>query len=65
MKGKIKRVLRDKNYGFIEAEDQEKDIFFHRSAIGEGFFELKEGDEVEFELEETDRGIQAANLKIL
>ena len=65
MKGTIKRILRDKNYGFITAEGEEKDIFFHRSAIGEGFFELKEGDSVEFEIEETERGIQAAQLKVL
>ncbi len=65
MKGTIKRVMYDRNFGFIEAEDEEKDIFFHRSGIGESFHELREGDSVEFEIEQTDRGAQAVNLKVI
>ncbi|MHA1200232.1 MAG: cold-shock protein [Candidatus Heimdallarchaeaceae archaeon] len=63
MKGTIKKVMYDRNFGFIEAEGEENDIFFHRSGIEEGFHDLKEGDAVEFEVEQTDRGSQAVNLK--
>jgi len=63
MNGKIKWYNVRKGYGFIEGEDG-KDIFLHRSAIPQGIF-LKEGDEVEFETEDTDKGIKAVNLKKL
>ena len=63
MKGTIKRIISDKGYGFITQEGEEKDLFFHRSAVESEFDDLREGDEVEFDLEETDRGTQAANLK--
>jgi len=63
MNGKIKWYNVRKGYGFIEGEDG-KDIFLHRSAIPQGVF-LKEGDEVEFETEDTDKGIKAINLKKL
>jgi CspA family cold shock protein len=63
MNGKIKWYNVRKGYGFIEGEDG-KDIFLHRSAIPQGLF-LKEGDEVEFETEDTDKGIKAINLKKL
>ena len=62
MKGTIKRIIYDKGYGFITVEGEEKDIFFHRTAVQGEFETLKEGDEVEFDLQETDRGTQAANL---
>lgn len=62
MKGTVKRIMYDRNYGFLSVEGEEKDIFFHRSGVQGEFNDLKEGDEVEFEIEETDRGKQAANL---
>ena len=63
MNGKIKWYNVRKGYGFIEGEDG-KDIFLHRLAIPQGIF-LKEGDELEFETEDTDKGIKAVNLKKL
>jgi CspA family cold shock protein len=63
MKGVIKRIMYDRNYGFIQAEGEEKDIFFHRSGVTVEFNDLREGDEVEFDVEDTDRGPQAVNLK--
>ena len=51
-----------KGYGFIEVEDG-KDVFVHYSEIqGDGFKTLDEGQEVEFEIVEGNRGPQAANV---
>lgn len=63
MKGKIKWYNARKGYGFIECED-EKELFVHRSAIPTGVY-LNEGDEVEFEVEDSDRGPKATNVKKL
>ena len=64
MKGTIKRIMYDRNFGFIQtSDDEDKDIFFHASGVTGDFGDLKEGDEVEFDIEETDRGSQAVNLK--
>jgi CspA family cold shock protein len=61
MNGKIKWYNARKGYGFIE-DSEGKDIFVHRTSIPQGVF-LKEGDEVEFETEETDKGVKAINVK--
>lgn len=62
-KGKIKWFNNEKGYGFIEGENNE-DIFVHYSAIKrEGYKTLTEGQEVEYELLETDKGLQAINVK--
>ena len=55
-------MISDKGYGFITQEGEEKDLFFHRSGVKGEFDDLNEGDEVEFDLEETDRGTQANNV---
>ncbi len=63
MKGTIKTIVADKNFGFITPEVGEKDIFFHASALqGVQFSELHTGDVVEFEVEETDKGPRAINV---
>ncbi|AUD62590.1 cold-shock protein [Tenericutes bacterium MO-XQ] len=62
MKGTVKWFDSDKGYGFISSEDN-KDIFVHFSAIQtEGYKSLAEGDQVEFEVKDGDRGPQAANV---
>lgn len=61
MKGTIKWYNSRKGYGFIQGEDG-KDVFVHRSAIPTGTY-LNEGDQVEYEIEKTDRGMQATNIK--
>ena len=62
VQGKVKWFNQEKGYGFIEV-DGEKDIFVHYSAIEqEGFKTLKEGDTVEFEVVEGQKGPQAANV---
>ena len=63
MKGTIKWYNARKGYGFIEGEDG-KDIFVHRTSIPQGVF-LNEGDNVEYETEDSDRGPKAINIKKL
>ncbi len=62
--GRVKWFNDGKGFGFIEQEDG-KDVFVHYTAIqGEGFKTLIEGSIVEFDLLETDRGPQAANVSV-
>ncbi|AYO29912.1 cold-shock protein [Biomaibacter acetigenes] len=62
MQGKVKWFNQEKGYGFIEVEG-EKDIFVHYTAIQqEGFKTLKEGEKVEFDVVEGQKGPQAANV---
>ncbi len=62
-RGRIKWFNDAKGYGFIEQPDGQEDVFVHFSAINmEGFKTLSEGTEVEFELRQTDKGLQAANV---
>jgi CspA family cold shock protein len=65
LQGKVKWFNQEKGYGFIEVEG-EKDVFVHYSAIQqEGFKTLKEGDNVEFEVVEGQKGPQAANVIVI
>ncbi|ASJ57641.1 cold-shock protein [Brevibacillus formosus] len=62
MQGKVKWFNAEKGFGFIEREDGD-DVFVHFSAIQtEGFRSLEEGQAVEFDIVEGDRGPQAANV---
>ena len=61
--GKIKWFNNEKGYGFIDVYDGE-DIFVHYSAIKQdGYKTLSEGQIVEYELIETEKGLQAINVK--
>ncbi len=63
MKGTIKK-LTDKGFGFITGEGLAKDLFFHTNAlVGVTFEELREGDAVTFETENTEKGLNATNVQ--
>lgn len=61
-KGTVKWFNGSKGYGFITKEDGE-DVFVHyNSIVGEGYKTLDEGEQVQFEVEETPKGLQATNV---
>jgi cold shock protein len=62
LKGTVKWFNAEKGYGFIQVENGD-DVFVHFSAIqGDGFKSLDEGQDVEFEITQGNRGPQAANV---
>lgn len=62
MKGTVKWFNDSKGYGFIKAPEG-NEVFVHFSAIqADGFRTLSEGEEVEFDVRESERGPQAANV---
>ena len=64
--GKVKWFNQEKGFGFITADEDSKDIFVHFSAIQvDGFKTLEEGQVVEFNVVESDRGPQAQNVVAL
>ncbi len=64
MKGKVKWFNESKGYGFIEKEDGSGDVFVHFSSIqSEGFKTLHEGEVVEFDIVDSDKGPKATNIK--
>ena len=63
MKGKVKWFSDQKGYGFIAKDDGSGDVFVHFSSVsGDGFKSLAEGEPVEFEVVESDKGPKAANV---
>jgi len=64
LNGTVKWFNDAKGFGFIKREDKEKDIFVHFSAVqNSGLKYLKEGDQLTFEVENTDKGFSAINLQ--
>lgn len=63
MKGTIKKIT-DRGFGFINAEGEEKDLFFHSTGLeGVTFEELREGDAVTFDVVDTQKGPNAVNVQ--
>ena len=62
-KGKIKKMVRDRGFGFIRGEDG-KEVFFHRSGLNAGDYDgLNEGDFVEYVVQEGPRGARAEHVR--
>ncbi len=63
MKGTIKSIIAEKHFGFITPEDGSKDVFFHETGLqGLQFSELKTGDAVSFDVEQSEKGPRATNI---
>ena len=62
--GTIKRLVRDRGFGFIR-DDGGQEWFFHRSSVQGSFDELNEGQRVSFEIVQGDKGLQAANVQAI
>src|SRR4051794_34962055 len=64
--GTVKWFNADKGFGFITPDEGGKDLFVHFSAIeGSGYRSLDEGAKVEYEAQESDKGPQAASVRVL
>ncbi len=61
--GTVQWFSRVKGYGFVRPDGQEEDVFVHYSAIqGDGYRNLSQGQRVEFTIEDSPKGPQAANV---
>jgi CspA family cold shock protein len=64
-RGMVKWFSDQKGYGFITQEDGD-DLFVHYSSINnDGFKTLREGDEVDFEISQGKKGLQASNVTVV
>jgi CspA family cold shock protein len=64
LEGIVKRWLDGRGYGFLSVEGNDKDIFVHHSGLV-NVYELSVGQNVDFDMEDSPRGPQAVNVKIV
>ena len=64
MRGVVRKWLYDHGFGFIKTKDSKKDIFCHSRDV-RNCYDLDMGDVVDFEIEKTDKGVRAINVKIV
>ena len=64
MKGTVKWYDAVKGYGFILSEE-DKDLFVHRTGVKDNVFSLEEGQAVEFEVKESDKGPVAFDVEVV
>jgi CspA family cold shock protein len=63
--GKIKKLIRDRGFGFISDTDG-REVFFHQSSVMDMKFDtLSEEQKVEFEIEKSPKGPRAINVKVV
>jgi len=63
LEGTVKRWL-DRGFGFIAVEGQDDEVFVHHTSL-DGISELREGQKVEFEIEDGPKGPRAKNVKVV
>ena len=65
-KGTIRRLISERGFGFIRTEgEEERDLFFHQNDLrGVAYNSLREGQEVEFEVKPTPKGLNAVNVRV-
>jgi CspA family cold shock protein len=66
MTGTIKKIMRQKGFGFITPDDGSEDVFFHRGSLAprNQIEDLNEGDSVQFQVRKGEKGPVALDLKI-
>jgi CspA family cold shock protein len=66
MKTGVVKTVTDKGYGFISTDDSSDDIFYHENNLEGELADrlLREGDKVTFEVEETEKGLNAINIQL-
>ena len=66
MTGTIKKVVKDKGFGFITPDDGSDEVFFHHSRLSPKvyFEDLREGERVQFDVRPGEKGPQAFNLRL-
>ncbi len=66
MFGTIKKIMKDKGFGFIVPDDGTDDVFFHRSRLAPKIYfeDLREGAEVQFEVRPGEKEPQAFNVRL-
>jgi len=63
-KGTVSKWFDFKGYGFIDVDGVDKDVFVHNSDV-KGIHSIRQGEKVEFDIIETDKGHKAVNVQVI